>query len=281
MNTKYPLLLPCTAGRSVLDRYGFKAEAPTVLQPPVVDPVADLIVSAHAPFSDSSNRYSIADVDDTIRSASIDAIVAYIKDAAERFPNLLQINMHASPKQFAYDTFTLLGDYDRLIEAIRTIAAEAQRRDLLVVVENNRAYWDGVADDALPSTVDRSNANDYFATEPDEWLQVQRDVDCDNVFLCLDTSHACTFAQTVDGVEARERIMMQYLEAGDALRHVHWNGNDLATPVGRQDTHMSLHEDGLSRELHRRLRSWNATLLLEHWYGEEKLEEELAFISGL
>ena len=129
--------------------------------------------------------------------------------------------------------------------------------------------------------VDREAQNVYFGVEPDEWIQIQQDVARDNVVLCLDTSHACTYAQTLSGVEERRMTMMKYLEAGEALRHLHWNGNDLLTNVGRDDTHMSLHEDDLPDELHARLRDWDATQLLEHWYGEDALEGELAYIKGL
>ena len=76
-------------------------------------------------------------------------------------------------------------------------------------------------------------------------------------------------------------MMFRYLDAGDALRHFHWNGNDLLTTAGRQDKHFSLHEDNFPDDLHERIKGWEGTHLLEHWYGEEALEEELRFIEGL
>ena len=278
---KEVLLLPYGAGREVLERYGFGVEAPTSLKDPAIDPVADLVVSAHALYSKDGIRLSIADVDDSRRSASIAEIVAYIEAAVSRFPNLRQINMHASPKRFLYEQFMLLGDYARLIDAIREIATTAAKHGLNIVVENNRAYWDGVPDDTEAETVDRREQNDYFATAPEEWRQVQIDVDRPNVSLCLDTSHACTYAQTVENLAEREAIMMRYLEAGDALKHFHWNGNDLLTNAGRQDKHFSLHEDSLPEILHARIKTWEGTRLLEHWYGEEKLEGELKYIGTL
>jgi len=274
-------MLPCRAGRDVLARYGFSAEAGTSLGDSASDDVADLVRSAHAPYSNGEGRLSIADVDDSLRESAIVEIEDYIDKAHVRFPNLEKINMHCSPKRWASETRPLTGDYTRLIDAIRRIGARAKTHGLVVVVENNRAYWEGVPEDQPADQVDRAAQNEYFGVEPDEWIGIHGDVDRPNVFLCLDTSHACTFAQAVTGEAKRKAIMLRYLEAGEALRHVHWNGNDLETNIGRRDTHMSLHEDVLPDELHARLKSWDATLLLEHWKGEPALEDELAYIDAL
>ncbi len=275
------ILLPCGAGREVLSRYGFGAEAGTRLGDSAQEGVEDLVLTAHAPFSSKAGRTSIADVDDALRETGIAEIEAYIDGAHTKFPNLEKINMHCSPKRWASDARPLQGTYDRLIDAIRRIGDKADSHGLMVVVENNRAYWEGVSEDTPAAQVDRAAQNEYFGVEPDEWIGIQRDVDRSNVFLCLDTSHACTYVQTLTDTQEREALMLRYLDAGDALRHIHWNGNDLVTNVGRQDTHMSLHEDTLPDELHARLKDWDATLLLEHWYGEKALEAELRFIDDL
>ena len=281
MSKPQHLLLPCRAGRETLLRHGCHAEAGTRLEDPSNAGVEDLVVSAHAPYSNPDGRLSIADVDDGMREASIGEIEAYIEGAGSLFPNLQQINMHCSPKRWASESRPLYGDYDRLIDAIRRIAGKADQSGLRVVVENNRAYWEGVPDDEPADEVDRDAQNDYFGIEPEEWIGIQRDVDRSNVYLCLDTSHACTHTQTVADPAERVDMMFRYLDAGDALRHFHWNGNDLNTAAGRQDKHFSLHEDNFPDDLHARIKSWEGTHLLEHWYGEEALEEELRFIEGL
>lgn len=275
------MLLPCRAGREVLTRYGFSAEAGTTLDDPAHTGVEDLVISAHVPYSCPDGRLSIADIDDQLRETSIRAITTYLEGAHERFPNLRQINMHCSPKRWASETRPLEGSYDRLIDAIQRIGDRAAKSDVRVVVENNRAYWEEVPDETPADQVDRDAQNDYFGIEPEEWIGIQRDVDRPNVFLCLDTSHACTHAQTVVDPNERAEVMFRYLEAGDALTHFHWNGNDLATSAGRQDKHFSLHEDTLPASLHARIKAWAGTHLLEHWYGEEALEKELAFIDQL
>jgi 2-methylcitrate synthase len=280
---KHPkkLMLPSRSGREILMRHGFHAEAGTSFSDPANASVADLVRSAHALYSNQDGRLSIADVNDRIREESIAEIEGYIDEARVLFPSLEQINMHCSPKRWASETRPLEGDYSRLIDAIRRIAARADKHGLIVVVENNRAYWEDVPADLPADQVDRDVQNDYFGIEPDEWIGIQRDVDRHNVFLCLDTSHACTYAQTATEAADRRAIMFRYLDAGDALRHFHWNGNDLLTSAGRMDKHFSLHEDVLPRELHARIKTWDATHLLEHWYGEEALNLELNFIQTL
>ena len=76
-------------------------------------------------------------------------------------------------------------------------------------------------------------------------------MDRSNVFLCLDPSHACTYAHTFVEVEKRRERMMAFLNAGEALRHVHWNGNDLESVKGRRDMHMCIGADTLPRAFHR------------------------------
>ena len=75
--------------------------------------------------------------------------------------------------------------------------------------------------------------------------------------------------------------MLAYLEAGDALGHFHWNGNDLSTNAGREDRHYPLHRDKLFEKLHVQIKKAPGTHLLEHWYGESALDQELEFIRSL
>ena len=205
----------------------------------------------------------------------------YIEEAVERFPKLQKVNMHCSPKRWASDTRPLKGDYDRLIDAVRRLSEVAAKHKIELMLENNRAYWEDVPDDLAADQVDRDAQNEYFGVEPEEWRQIQKDVDRSNVFLCLDPSHACTYAQVFVEHGKREAVMMAYLDAGDMLQHFHWNGNDLFSPVGRQDSHMCIGTDTLPEEFHRRIKGWKATLLLEHFYSVEELETELAYIQQL
>lgn len=278
----YPdLSIVWKAGREVMDRFGLMAEAPTELKPTVVDPIADVVLTAHAPYSDSLGRFSIGDVNDAVRNDAIGKITDYIEEAVRRFPKLQKVNMHCSPKRWASETRPLEGDYERLIDAVRQLSKVAAKHGLLLMLENNRAYWEDVPDDLSPDKVDRTEQNDYFGTAPEEWRQIQQDVDRSNVFLCLDPSHACTYAHIFVENEKREAVMMAYLDAGDALQHVHWNGNDLISPVGRQDSHMCIGTDTLPLAFHQRIKGWRATLLLEHFYSPEELETELAYIQKL
>ena len=79
------------------------------------------------------------------------------------------------------------------------------------MLENNRAYWEGVSDDLSPDQVDREAQNEYFGVEPEEWAQIQKDVNRAHVFLCLDPSPACTYAHTFADIPKPEAVMMAYL----------------------------------------------------------------------
>jgi len=278
----YPdLSIVWKAGCEVVDRFGLTIEAPTVLNPDVIDPIADVVLTAHAPYSDSLGRFSIGDVNDAVREDAIGKITNYIEEAVQRFPKLQKVNMHCSPKRWASETRPLAGDYERLIDAVRQLSDVAAKHNIELMLENNRAYWEDVSDDLSPDQVDRETQNDYFGVAPEEWRQIQKDVDRSNVFLCLDPSHACTYAQVFVENEKREAVMMAYLDAGDALQHFHWNGNDLLSPVGRKDSHMCIGTDTLPVAFHRRIKNWRATLLLEHFYSVEELDTELAYIQQL
>lgn len=281
MAIRYPMSIHCKAGREVMERFGLRSEAPTRIVPKVVTPVADLIVSAHAPYSVGGTRLSVADADDSIRETSIDQIGRYIEAAEALFPNLKKVNMHCSPRRWVSKDRTLVGEYDRLIDGVRHLAGIAGRLGLELVLENNCAYWEGVPGSVPADQVDREAQNGYFGTAPEEWIQIQADVDQSNVYLCLDPSHACTYAHTFVELERRRETMMAFLETGEALRHVHWNGNDLESVKGRQDTHMCIGADSLPVEFHRTIKGLDATLFLEHFYSVEELEAELKFIEGL
>lgn len=279
--TRYPLSIQFKAGREVMERFGMMTEAPTRLVLEAVDVVADRVVSAHAPYSTGCARLSIADLDDAVREVSIDQLGRYIEAAATLFPNLQKVNMHSSPRRWVSGGRTLVGDYDRLIDGVRHLAGIAGRYGLELVLENNRTYWEGVPGRVPADRVNREAQNEYFGTAPEEWMQIQADVDRSNVFLCLDPSHACTYAHTFVEVEKRRERMMAFLNAGEALRHVHWNGNDLESVKGRQDMHMCIGADTLPRAFHRAVKGLDATLLLEHFYSVEELEAELGFIERL
>jgi len=99
--------------------------------------------------------------------------------------------------------------------------------------------------------------------------------------LCLDTSHAVTAAQLLASLDARLAMMHAYLDAGEMIAHVHWNGNYLFDSRGREDQHLSLHVDTIPPEVHRRVARLDASLLFERNIDAPTLMAEIAFAQRL
>ena len=212
---------------------------------------------------------------------SIDRILAFV-DTARRYPNVRQVNIHFAPKKWVDDAQSAgqEGDYDLLIDAAREIAAFSAKHGIEIVMENNNAYWSGIADDVPAEDVDWADRNRYFGMAPEEWRQVCLDVDRPNLGLCLDSSHTCTYASTFPE-ERREERVLAFLDRPELIRHVHWNDNYLYDARGRTDSHALVGKGTLPIEMHRRIKHLDATLLLEHFYSTEELEEELVVINTL
>ena len=280
--TNPPLSVPVKAGLDLLNRLGLTAESSMADNLDEIEDYSDVLISAHAPATIGELRLNVAATDDAFRRESIDHISAYV-DRASRFPNVRQVNIHFAPRRWVDDTQLRgqRGDYGRLIDGVREIAAFAAARDIEIVMENGTAKWFGVDDDVPAEAVDWSDRNVYFGMAPEEWVQVCEDVDRPNVGLCLDSSHVCTYAQTFADHSRRAEVAMAYLARPELIRHVHWSDNYLYDPRGREDSHLSVGKGTLPTELHRGIKRLDATLLLEHFYTEEELDEELAYIDGL
>ena len=191
--------------------------------------------------------------------------------------------MHPGPRQWLNEEQTegRQGDYDLMIDGIRQIAAHAAGFGLEIVLENNNAYWAGVPDATAAAAVDWSQRNMSFGSSPQEWIQICEDTDRDNVGLCLDSSHTCTYAHTFADPVEREDVVMRFLAKPHLIRHVHWSDNHLYDLRGRSDSHAVLGQGSLPVEMHRAIKDLDATLLLEHFYTTEELEGELEFIANL
>ena len=272
---------PFKTGLATLKRLGLKAEASMVDEIETADEFSEVMISAHAPATIGEQRINIAATDEPFRRRSIDTIVAYV-EAASRYPDVRQVNIHFAPRRYVVETqpYGQEGDYDLLIDGVREIAAFAATRGIEIVMENNNAYWAELGDDVRAEDVDWSDRNGYFGQAPEEWAQTCEDVDRPNVGLCLDSSHTCTYAHTFPE-EQREGRIMAFLAKPHLIRHVHWNDNYLYDTRGRTDSHALIGKGSLPIEMHRQIKHLDATLLLEHFYSTEELEEELEFINSL
>ena len=279
--TRYPLSAMMTVGVETLERFHLGSEGRMHAAVEEMQPFADLLVSGHAPSRKGDVRLNIAATDGDFREESIQEIVAYI-DAVRQFPRLKQVNIHFAPRLWLEEKQIRgrEGDYGLLVDAIRRIAGFAEDRGIEIVCENHARYWTGVADDVTGDQVDWESQDSYFGSSPEEWMAIREDVDRPNVFLCLDLSHACTYAHTFAS-EQRASALMSFLAKPHLIRHVHWSDNYLYDLRGRKDSHALLGHGTLTAEFHRAVRELDATILVENFPTAEELEEELRFIDEL
>jgi sugar phosphate isomerase/epimerase len=268
------------------------------LQRPRPDVLA-LARSFHLPFDfgewpslsgGRQGRLSIAAIDPELRERSIACIEHAMQEATRASPIETAV-MHLAPRYWWEDDAVCppgqapaaqtVGEYAILIESIRRLGRLAERLGIRLVMENNRAYWDGIVDGTDFATVDRTAVREYFGTSPFEWLQIWHDVAHPSVALCLDTSHATTWVHRFPPGQ-RSAMLDAFFACPQALWHVHWNGNTPDHPEGRKDRHMPLGQDTLGDRFHRAVLALPARFhLLEHFVDVPTLEKELAYIAGL
>jgi sugar phosphate isomerase/epimerase len=289
------LAISAKAGEDVIREYDLYVEAGTDLDDPLNLAVADRVVSGHAPIElPGSNgwRVHVASTDPELRQASLGALREYVARAQRLFPHLEHINMHAAPKQFPHPPVRPgrnpvpplrpdLARWDLLVDGVRAMARFCQRLGLRLSVENNWAYWDGIAPDAPPESADPERFVEYYCTSPEEWLRLAVDVGEPNFRMCLDPSHAVPYCHRSPPGQRRE-VLGRYLADLSLLGHVHWNDSDLDRVRGRDDLHLPVGQGNLGEAFHRTIKRWAAgdghIALLEHWVDRPTLERELAYI---
>lgn len=280
--TKHPLGVRMEAGRDALERLGLTCESKIDQSIDDMRRMSDLMTSAHAPTMKAGARLNVGATDEGFRQESIQEMLTFI-DTAAQFSRVKKVNMHPGPKQWPDELQTAgrYGDYGLQIDAIRQIGDYAASKGLELVLENNNANFADVPDDLPTEEIDWSERKQSFGASPEEWMQIGIDVDRPNVGLCLDSSHTSTYAHTFADPKRREEIVMSFVSRPDLIKHVHWNDNYLYDTRGRTDSHALLGKGTLPLDLHRAIKSLDATIVIEHFYSVEELEEELEFIAGL
>lgn len=284
MNTQYKISAPVSAGLDNLLRLGLNSE--TSLRDDVSNfrDFSDVLTSAHAPTSLGNNRLNIASTDRDFLDTSMSLLFDYIDRCAE-FPKIRQLNVHYAHKRWISEEQTLgqVGDYEIHISSIRKIGDYAAKKNIQIVLENQNSQWkdNNIASDTHFSDIDWDSENrEAFGVAPEEWIQMCLDANHENVRLCLDSSHVCTFSHRFPESE-RENQVLKFLSRPDLIDHVHWSDNYLFDSRGRVDSHLLVGKGSLPIELHISIKKLDATLLLEHFYTIEDLEEELDWINAL
>lgn len=246
--------------------------------------VADLVYSVHVPWQQAdTGRYNFAAVDPEFRQLSLDIMKSWLSQGAASFPQARVAVIHGAPVRWAGHPHPGgdRGDYDLFIAGLRELADCAESHGLLLVLENNNSYWVDRSgkfawQDAHPSKDMR-----YFGCSPEHWLQAHQDAAHDNLKLCLDTAHACTWAHHISDHQRRTDALFTYFESPEAIAHVHWNGHEAYAPEGRRDAHLNVGKDTIPVEMHLQVKTLGVPAVLEHFYGEGELAEELAHIESL
>ncbi len=222
--------------------------------------LGDRVCSIHAAFSsETGGRLNPASPEPEVRAEALAAWHDGLDIAVAAGASLVVV--HAAPQH--WEGVRDAGLHELLVGALQELGKSAAERDLRVALENNRRYWGETPDDADPRHVDLEALDLYFATFPEDWIQLAEDVGHPNVGLCLDTSHATTVAQEKPMGPQRERRLWDYLAEPDAIIHVHWSDNYLSTPEGRLDSHCAVGEGDLPKAFHARIADLSATKTLE------------------
>ena len=280
---KHPLAVPINAGLDLIEKYNLRAESSLRDNIEEFPEYANVLYSAHAPTTIGRERLNIAAIDDEFRDLSLAIFKDYL-DKCSLFPHVKQFNMHFALKRWIAETQARgqVGDYERHIESVRILAEHAAKYDIEIVLENINSYWElnGISVSTSLYEVNWPTMNEAFGMHPEEWIQICLDVDRQNVRLCLDTSHVCTYAHRFPSND-RESKINSFLVRPDLISHVHWSDNYLYDVRGRDDSHLPVGKGTLPVEFHRAVKYLDATILLEHYYTEADLAEELSFIDGL
>ena len=278
------LSAPVSIGEEHLRRLGLTTEVGTDLKDEKLKTIADLVISAHAPWHlvPGKVRSNIAATDDEHRRASIEQVAQYIREL-HKFPRVKKVVMHPGAKQIFRPEQEVgqWGTYERLIEAIQELGDVASACGLKLVMENNLAFWETVPEETPPEEADRSQENDFFGTTPEEWFRICEDVGRPSVLLCLDSSHSSAYGHLFSDYGKRLDIMMAYMAKPEYIDHVHWSDGYLYDVRGRKDCHLSVGKGTIPKAFHQEVKRLKATLLLEHFHSIAELEEELAFVAAL
>ncbi|SVC86903.1 uncharacterized protein METZ01_LOCUS339757 [marine metagenome] len=281
MPVKYNLSAPTEVGIHDLSRLNLTAEMHATTDPAKSSILSGKLISAHAPYVKNGLRLNYAAKDIEHRTYAISYLKTYISKLPAH-PTIKQINLHPPQKQWFDETQISgkYGDYELMIKAIQEIAIFANKFELEIVIENMNASFTR-AETLDENSIDWNQMNISFGDSPEEWIKICEDVNLDNVFLCLDSSHTCTYAHKFKDDNTRTKRVMDFLKRPELIRHVHWSDNYLYDNRGRKDSHLSVGKGTLPTKLHQQIKKLDATILLEHFHGISELEEELEYINQL
>lgn len=214
----------------------------------------------HLPYS----GLNFAALDENLRITSIETVKNAI-DIGLQYP-VDRMVMHITGTEVEKEQ--AVGDYDRLISSIRTLADYAASKKIILCLENAALHHPG------------RRAYGIFVNE---WFAIHRDVDRSNVLLTLDTSHAATSAAMVcHRAEDRFAYMYEYLKKPELIGRVHWSDSRLQHAESYyNDMHLVPGEGDLPLDFHRKIKALDAVKTLEQRCEPERIAAGLEFIESL
>jgi sugar phosphate isomerase/epimerase len=279
LHMPYAYLTIAATDGALLEEFGMGVEGSiksdgTVVLPPAA---AARVFSMHLPYSTGGERWNVGAEDEAARRPPIEGV----KRAVEIAKSLGAKRGVIHPMGIARWNGRVEATLERTVEGLREIVDHARATGLQLCLENNRLYWDGIASETAPEDADRSDVNHILGSTPQEWLELWRAIGRDELRLCLDTSHAATYAALSSDPVRAAQLLDEYLVEPDLIAHVHWSDSWLCDVRGREDAHLTVGTGTLPRAFHARIKALEATKHLEHKATPEQLRAEVACIAGL
>jgi sugar phosphate isomerase/epimerase len=161
-----------------------------------------------------------------------------------------------------------VGEYAFLIDSLREIAGFMADNGLILSLENQ--------------VLRHPDLRIIAACSSDEWFQLYKDVNCGNVTLTLDTSHAASAVAHEPTAEERFRKLQDFLSHPEWVTHFHWSDARLTTDEAKwSDMHLVPGTGDLPLDFHRAIKQHGGSILFEQNCSEAELEAGLRFYESL
>lgn len=216
--------------------------------------------SIHLPYS----GLNFAALDDALRKRSIKITCDAIRDGVGYGIHDMVLH-HCGIES---EEGSIVGTYERMLDALAEIADYAARYAVVISLENQ------VLRSPLRLTRFGSSAND--------WYRILFDLDRPNVLLTLDTSHAASAVAFYPGLQERYRHLNDFLEHPELISRVHWSDSRLEHQEALfADLHLMVGDGDLPKAFHRKIKRLHAIKVLEQHQTDADLARSLAFIRAL
>ena len=225
---------------------------------------APFVKTVHLPYSGANGFLNLGAFDDAWRLESIECIKTAI-DMSVRY-NVTKAILH--PCCFLEKEHQKVGEYSRMIDAMREIFDYAAKAKLVICLENQ--------------VLRHPDIRVIVGTSAAEWRQLPIDIGKSNVALCLDTSHASSVAAHAETPEARIKVLWDFFKEPESITHFHWSDARVINGEAKyQDMHLVPGTGDIPLELHKAIAKHPGSKLLEQRSTEDACAAGLTFIASL